>query len=376
MPIAVPRGRAFLSLAFATGLAFADAAFGDDLARCRLPEKGLRGDVGLGFPRNANRLPTTGELHLAVLFVDFPDAPAPRAPEIAFSLISPLSEAFFSRVSYGKLKLVLEPHLHWTRMSKPVADYQLHRGADFLTHRAYLQEAITLTPDADYSRVQGVIVITNPRVQAIDYGPAFTASPGFGVLAGGREILNGVTSGSDLMSWGWRWLPHELGHAMSLVDLASLKPEHSYWNSYVGDFSLMGNIAAPAREYFGWERWQLGWVEDSQVVCAGPASLEAALTPIERAGGNKIVVVPVTETRAVVVESRHPEGFDERLSGSGLLVYVVNTEIGTYDGAIRVAPHSPDEQHYVSSLLTDGRSVTVEGVTVTALDGDRLHIEH
>ena len=369
-------GRTVLSLAFTAWLAFGGAAFGDDLARCRLPEKGLRSDVGLGFPRNANRLPTTGELHLAVLFVDFPDAPASREPDIAFSLISPLSEAFFDRISYGKLKLVLEPHLHWTRMSKPVAEFRFHRGADFLTHRAYLQEAIALTPGVDYSRVQGVVVIANPAAQAIDYGPAFTASPGFGVLAGGREILNGVTSGSDLMVWGWRWLPHELGHAMSLIDLAGAAPENGHWHTYVGDFSMMGNIAGAAREYLGWERWQLGWVEDAQVICAGPASLEAALTPIERAGGSKIVVVPVAKTRAVVVESRHPEAFDERLSGSGLLVYVVNTEIGTHDGPIRVVPHSPDEQHYVSSLLTEGHSVTVEGVTVTALEGDRLHIEH
>jgi len=368
--------RAVLGLALAAYLAVGGAARGDDLAQCRLPDKRLRGDVGLGFPRNANRLPTTGELHLAVLFVDFPDAPAPRSPEMAFSLISPLSEAFFTRISYGKLKLVLEPHLKWTRMNKPVAEYQFHRGADFLTHRAYLQEAITLTPDVDYSGVQGVVVITNPAVQAIDYGPAFTASPGFGVLAGGREILNGVTSGSDLMIWGWAWLAHELGHTMSLIDLAGSVPETGRLHSYVGDFSMMGNIAGTGREYLGWERWQLGWLEDSQVVCAGPASLEAALEPIERAGGTKIVVVPVAQSRAVVIENRHAEGFDERLPGSGLLVYVVNTQIGTYDGAIRVAPHSPAEEHYVSSLLTEGRSVSVEGVTVTALIDGRLHIEH
>jgi len=365
-----------LTLALAASLAFGGAASGDDLAQCRLPEKRLRSDVGLGFPRNVNRLPTTGELHLAVLFADFPDAPAPRSPEIAFSLISPLSEAFFTRISYGKLRLVLEPHLHWTRMSKPVAEYQFHRGADFLTHRAYLQEAITLTPDVDYSRVQGVVVIANPAAQAIDYGPAFTASPGFGVLAGDREILNGLTSGSDLMVWGWAWLAHELGHAMSLIDLAGSAPANGHWHSYVGDFSMMGNIAGTGREYFGWERWQLGWIEDNQVVCAGPASLEAGLTPIERAGGSKLVVVPVAPARAVVIENRHAEGFDERLPGSGLLDYVVNTEIGTADGAIRVAPHSPDEEHYISSLLTEGRSVTVEGVTVTALDGNRLHVEH
>lgn len=356
-------------------LAWGGAALADDVAACRLPDQNLRSDVGLGFPRKRDRLPSLGEVHLTVLFVDFPDAPAAMTPEQALSLISPLAEAFFARNSYGKLKLVLDPCLHWTRMSKPSADFHFHRGADFLTHRVYLQEAITLTPQADFSRAQGVVVIANPAARAIDYGPAFTAAPGFGVLAGGREILNGATSGSDLTSWGWTWFNHEIGHALSLVDLAGPAPENGHWNTYVGDFSLMGSPAGIGRDYLGWERWQLGWLEDNQVICPTQAGFDAALTPIERPEGSKIVVVPVAETRAVVVENRQPEGFDERLPASGLLVYLVDTALGPHQGAIRVVPHSPDEDHYFTSLLKEGRSVAVEGVTVTALGDGRVHVE-
>lgn len=363
-----------LCLVLATCLAWSGEAPADELAGCRLPEKGLRSDVGLGFPRNTNRLPSVGEVHLTVLFADFPDLPATMTPEQALALISPHAETFFTVTSYGKLKLVLDPYLHWTRMSKPSADFGFHRGSGFDVHRAYLQEAIDLTPEADYSRAQGVVVIANPAVKAIDYGPAFTASPGFGVQAGGREILNGATSGSDLTYWGWVWFNHEIGHALSLIDLAGPAPENGHWNTYVGDFSVMGNVSGIGREYLGWERWQLGWLDDSQVICAGAADLEAALTPIEEPRGAKIVVVPLGETRAVIVESRHAEWFDRQLPRSGLLVYVVDTAIGTHDGAIRIVPHSPNEDHYLSSLLTEGRSVEIEGVTVTALGDDRLHV--
>ena len=372
MPLSASRFLLALLACLAWG---ASAAPADELARCRLPEKSKHTDIGLGFPRKANRLPTIGEIHLTVLFVDFPDVPAAMSPEQAFSIISPLAEAFYARNSYGKLKLVLDPHPHWTRMSKGSADYRFHRGADFLTHRAYLQEAITLTPEADFSRADGVLAIANPAVRAIDYGPAFTAPPGFGVLAGGREILNGATSGGDLMSWGWTWFDHEIGHAMGLPDLAGPAPENGDWNTYVGDFSLMGSPSGAGRDYLGWERWLLKWIEDSQVICAGEASLNAALSPIEEAGGSKIVVAPVGESRAVVVESRRAEWFDERLPGPGLLVYLVDTALNSHQGAVRIAPHSADETHYFSALLTEGRSIEVEGVKVTALGGDRLHLE-
>jgi M6 family metalloprotease-like protein len=36
---------------------------------------------------------------------------------------------------------------------------------------------------------------------------------------------------------------------------------------FTGEWSLTGNINAASREYFGWERWLLGWLSDSQVNC-------------------------------------------------------------------------------------------------------------
>ncbi len=368
--------RAALFLALAACLAgWTGSALAEDLARCRLPEKGLRSDVGLGFPRNKNRLPSVGEVHLTVLFVDFPDMPARMTPEQALALISPDAERFLAVNSYGRLKMVLDPNPHWTRMSKASGDFGFHRGASFETHRAYLQEAIDLTPEADYSKADGVLVIANPAVKTIDYGPAFTANPGYGVHAGGREILNGATSGSDLTGWGWLWFDHEIGHAFSLLDLAGPSPVNGRWNTYVGDFSVMGNIAGAGHEYLGWERWQLGWLDDDQVICAGPASLDATLTPIEEQGGAKMVVVPLGETRAIVVESRHAERYDQQLSRSGLLAYVVDTAIGTHEGPIRILPHSPSDEHYQPALLTDGGSIEDEGVKITSLGGDRLHVE-
>jgi M6 family metalloprotease-like protein len=351
----------------------------DALAACRLPEMQLRSDVGLGFPRNASRLKTLGELRFRVLFVDFSDAPATLSPQQLLSIISPRAEQFFSAVSYGKLKVVLDPSPRWVRMAKPVADYRFSRGATFAAHHAYLQEAINRAgAGVDYARSDAILVIANPAAAAIDWGPAFTAAPGAGVEAGGRAFLNGATSGSDLPLLGWGWFVHEIGHAMSLVDLAGPLPSNQLWHTYVGQFSAMGEPQGLAPGYLGWERWQLGWLDDQQVACSATARASVQLSPLERVGGVKLAMAPTGPHTAVAVESRRAEGEDSAMPRSGVLVYTIDTALTSHDGAIRVQPADDRDERHWQSLLSLGQSIHTGKVviTVTASDahGDTVEI--
>ena len=88
------------------------------------------------------------------------------------------------------------------------------------------------------------------------------------------------------------------------------------------------------------------------------------------------MVVPLTETTALVVESRRILGYDSHLSKEGALVYKVDTSVPTGEGPIVVGSISkpPDD----SALLGpgevwnwDGYSVTVKEVTP---EGDFVEI--
>ncbi|RFP13854.1 hypothetical protein D0T23_15780 [Duganella sp. BJB475] len=345
-------------------------ATADPLASCRLPEMHLRSDVGLGFPRNPLRLKTTGQLRFRVLFVDFSDVPATVAPREVLSIISPRAEQYFKAVSYGKLDVTLAADERWIRMRKPSADYHFGRDASFEYHRAYLQEAIDLAgPSVDYTGSDAILVIANPATQAINWGPTFTASPGQGVQAGGREFLNGATSGSDLPTLGWTWFAHEIGHAMSLVDLAGPRPPKQLWHTYVGEFSAMGNPTGRAPEHLSWERWQLGWLDDAQVICTDAAST-VTLTPVERAGGAKLALVPTGPNTALAMESRRAEGYDSKLPRTGLLVYTVDTRLTSHDGAVRVQPPDENDEQHFQTLLAVGQTVTTGELSVTLLASD------
>jgi hypothetical protein len=69
--------------------------------------------------------------------------------------------------------------------------------------------------------------------------------------------------------------------------------------------------------------------------------VQVTLTPLETAGGLKMVVAPLDANRALVLESRQPLGNDTRLCDKGVLVYTVDGTITFSGSPIRVLPAHP-----------------------------------
>lgn len=331
---------------------------------CRLPEVYVRGDVGIGFPRISDRAPSTGTVKVNVIFVDFVDVEAQDTPQEVLKLISPSTENYFKTVSYGQLNLEFVPKFQWFRMSKPATEY-VNAVIDFYDMRSYVREALELAdPVVDFSNTDAFVILAPPQMEAISGGAAFTAIPPSGLLFDGTMLNNGAVSGRYLDSWSGFWFVHEFGHAMGLNDLYSYTGEGSDIHRYVGNFSSMGYPSGIAPEYFGWERWLLGWIDDSQVICSltNPSGT-ISLTPVEKEGGNKIAVFPVDETSAVVVEERAAVGYDSQIPKAGLLVYFVNTSIASGEGSIRILPIN-SESSKLYSILRVGQSLSYRGITI------------
>lgn len=327
----------------------------------KLPEAANRGDVGLGFPRYAARMASTGHMQAAVLFVDFSDAPAQESPEQMYARIRD-GGRFYQTVSYGRLHLSLIPYLKWLRMPEPSTAYSDIR-LTFEAHRAYIEEAIRLAdPDVDFSRVQAVYVMAPLAIKALPNGPAFAASRDYAILADGNSICNGMTSGADLKIWGSLWLNHEGSHTLGLADLYAFQ---GATHRFVGDFSVMGTILGKAPEMFAYERWLLGWLDDDQIVVQTALDKTTTLSAIENRGSIKAVMVRTGRTSAILVECRRPLGYDHALPKPGALVYVVDTSIVSGSGPIRVVPHTEPLCH--DSPLALNESVTVGKVTITVM---------
>ena len=350
----------------------------DLLADCKLPVADGRGDVSIGgWPRIDERLKSTGGVIATVVMVDFPDAPASMTPTDAFARISPSADVF-NEMSYGKLSYTFKPQLKWYRMSKKSTDY-VAGGWTFIKHREYITEAAKLADvDIDFSKTDSLIILANPDSTGIgNSGPAFAAIRKNGITLDGKYISNGATSAYDLNNWKSIWLNHEVTHTLGLVDLyasTQSNPANRYDGfRYTGEFSYMGfsSYESNAPSLFAFERWNLGWINDSQIKCLKDAKSTELISPVQTSGGVKAVVIPISRTKAVVIESRRAIGIDKNIAKSGALVYVVDSSIQSGQGPVRIFPSDvSSDPRYLKAPRALGESVTTEGVTIKVTKSD------
>lgn len=354
------------------------------LTNCKLPVADANTQIALGFPRHDYRLKSEGTVVATVIMVDFPDAQATKTPEKAFELISGASDTF-TEMSYGRMNFTFNTTYHWYRMAKNSAEYEPMMYT-YDGHKSYIEEAIKLAnDDVDFSKTDVLVILANPDAVSLgNRGPAFTTSVGGGVVADGKELVNVVTSAYDLNNWGSIWLNHEVTHTLGMVDLYAY--EKSDWYDsirFTGEYSYMGfnSFKSNSPGLTAWERWLIGWIDDDQMTCANPyrdGRLEKKISPIATAGGTKAVVVPVSATKAVVIESRRADGIDAKIHKTGALVYTVDTTLSSGTGVIKVYPQDSGDPSFLNSTRAKSELVRVEGLIVEVLkaedDGDTVRV--
>lgn len=350
-------------------------------SNCKLPAADGYVSVSIGgFPRASYRLKAIGTVTATVIMVDFSDAVATKTPDQAYAMISGATDTF-TEMSYGRFTYTLNPVKKWYRMSKASSEYKFNVGS---SHLDYIKEAVALADaDVDFSTTDAVVVIANPDSKTVGSydtrGPAWIGFPGGGITVDGKEIVNGITSAYDLNTWGSIWLNHETTHTLGLVDLYAYESDSTKALDsvrFTGGYSYMGinSFKSNSPGLFAWERWVLGWLDDSQVSCVNPYSsgvVTGRLTPVESSGGIKALVIPAGDTKAVVVELRAASGLDKNIQKAGVLTYVVDSSMQTGKGPIKVYPSNTDsDPYFLQSTRTVNEYVDVENlrIDVTGLD--------
>ena len=144
---------------------------------------------------------------------------------------------------------------------------------------------------------------------------------------------------------------------------------------------IMGNEGGITRELSGWLRFVAGWIPNEKIFCKTKDNLKQTnltLVPLSsEKDGVKMAVIPVSDTKAIVIESRRSSKFSCKnpIIGDGVLVY-------TYDGNFThgeefLKPIFPSERPVLRStcltpssadlLLHEGDGVTINGVSIEVL---------
>ena len=356
------------------------------------------GDMNsIGFPMTPNRLPSTGAHRQLIIAVDFPDAPFKgdtKAFLEKFTTPSLVSE-FFDFNSYGKVKVDFDVYPEIVRLPEPSVNYggdksktvlKNNTWSNDLIHRAAL---LILDQKIDLSKYSALAtVVTGGETLSLAGGYASPVSPGF------FRFKNGSFNHASLLGAGWmatatdpnagalswRVLAHEIGHLFGFIDLYMYNGE-IYKQSTPGPFDLMAHATTWAPTLTAWNRWLMNWVTDSQVVCLdiNSPNIEKEITALNTAGGLKAVVVRLSNSKVLVIESRKSDKFDSIDGNEGLLVYTVDLTVKSGEGAVRVIPELnemnsiPEDRsindilRFISATIKPGEFVSYQGLLIENL---------
>ncbi|MER6124547.1 M6 family metalloprotease domain-containing protein [Streptomyces sp. NPDC001795] len=401
----------------ATSLVTGPALAGSLVAPCELTRSEAHHSEGVDT-WNAGYTRPTHPLDAVLVFLSFPDAAPTTTPAELTADYFPATSRYFERASYGRFTVHPHPVTHWIRMPHPSTAYAIQRDWNTERRSAYLRDALAAADnDVDFSRYDIVYFVADPNAPGVDSDATKVVNLDTPLRADGKDIRRVVTvfekHPPDRLV-----LAHETGHVFDLPDLYHRPVDgKGDWDTYVGDWDLMGSQFGLAPDLFAWHKWKLGWLDDSQVLCvrgtarltleslgggptgvpqvpvnastgsgtgaagtAGPQVLGPGVQAFGSGRGTKLAVVRTGPDSALAIEARGAVGNDAAVCSQGVLVYRVRSETESGGGPIEVVdahPHTsacPDNSVYpalADAPVSVGESFTVPGTGVRVEVEDR-----
>jgi M6 family metalloprotease-like protein len=363
-----------------------------NIETCKIVEKNKnRISVGpsmlpTGFPRHTIAQ-KTGTVKWALIPLDFSDLNGEANFRSRVDEQMKLTSEWFDTVSEGKYKVEWVVADKWVRLPGKTSDYEISQSVNLNNAangpKLFKDAMVAADPSFNFTGVQTVNFIL-PKGQSFIQ----ESSQGF---PWDEAVKNLVTNEGSVSSFSipgkmfdsdnrqyWSYFAHEFGHAMAIPHVGSSREP----NPFLG-LDIMGNQDGESKELSGWLRFVAGWLDDEKVYCQELSTLkntEVTLVPLSGSGtGVKMVVVPISETKAVVIESRRETKFSCMMPSkrNGVLVYTYDATlmhgenflkpVTPLDRAIEYSSNCP-VVGYPNPILYKGQKISVEGITIEVID--------
>ena len=353
-----------------------DAALFSNLDKCKI----IDGDpqttnMTAGFPIPDGRIDLIKGAKMQIIGVDFPDKiGGTKSPKELNQNLTSSVEKFWTAQSTNPVKFEWNWSVDWVRMPNSINSYSL--GGSFFQGKfnpdAYFnfaKEIISKTDsNIDFTGVNFLFIVFPSGIKNEEIGTFLVHTQGTYSTREGN-IFNLIMAGGDYNSANT--YIHEFGHALGLTDIrdtldvGNQKSDGMYYD-------IMNNSTYP--ELLVWHRYLLGFLENSQIHCISSTDTSTHwLVPVASASKQvKGIIIPLSSTEAVIVESRRAIGFDTALSSRsdlvGAVVYTLDSRIPYRRTPVKVA-----------QVLKINDSVNVSGYKITVVEsgefGDVVKVE-
>jgi hypothetical protein len=303
-----------------------------------------------GFPAPEARMPNKGEVSIAIVPIDFPDALGTSNPMDLIRKDLETIDIWNEFFTDGNVKYNWVVSDEWLTMPKESKYYvwdksYISDGEIFKMSEKQLQsnedQATQVFTEAekvmDLSDVEYAWIFSNPEAKLVDWGPGPTSS--------GTQTIKTATSTYllDYFPIGtylfgnipeyshqrplWTSMLHEMGHAHGIAG-------HAPGNEWTFDYMTAGGTLN------AWNGWIMGWIGDEDFVCidgteSGTQKIILDSVDLHR-GGTIAAVIRLSNHEVLIVESRRkgPFSIDFNPDYSALMAYYVNTkrEADRFDG--------------------------------------------
>ncbi|MDG4858414.1 M6 family metalloprotease domain-containing protein [Streptomyces sp. T-3] len=318
---------------------------------CALERTSAHHSEGLDSWNNSYPKPVQ-KLDAVMVFLSFPDAIPLNTPEELTADYFPTTSRFFERASYGRFQLRPHPQREWIEMPHDSMSYEIERDWDAGRRTAYLRDAMRVSDaSVDFSKYDIVYFVADPDAPGVDSDATKVVNFDKPLRADGVDVRRIVTV-FEQHPPDRNVLAHETGHVFDLPDLYHRPSDgKGDWDTYVGDWDVMGSQFGLAPDLFGWHKWKLGWLDEPQVHCVqGKGDTLVTLEPLAgkvppgQSGGTRLAVVRTGRGSAIAIEARGSAGNDRATCTEGVLIYRVRNETASGGGPLEVVDAHPNSE--------------------------------
>ena len=347
-----------------------------NLEPCRIAD----GDPALsnmtaGFPIPFGRIDLAKGARITVLGVDFADKlGGTSSPKATSESKTSAVEKFWKAQSTVPVSFDWNWNSDWLHLPGSIKSYGL--GGSFFEGKfnptqyfGFVRNIITLAdPFTDFSGTNFLFITFPPGITNDEIGTFLVHTQG-SYSTGEGTIFNLIVAGGDYANADT--YIHEFGHALGLTDIRDTQDVGNQKSDGMY-YDIMNNPRYP--ELLVWHRFLLGFLEDQQIHCITSQEPSAHLLEPVAANtrGVKGLIIPISNTEAIVVESRRSIGYDTALSGrndlQGVVVYTLDTKIPYRRSTVRV-----------EKILKNNEGITLGGFNISVIEtgstGDVVKIE-
>lgn len=376
---------------------------GVDVSACKIVRSSAQqNNTWKGFPAagqeaqfNIKRHPSPTTV-MQIVPIYSSDAPkGTKSPAEDYKFYFDFITKYFNYINDGLGTFVLRVPDHYYYFPTSIGAFGVSHGKDGPSGDAFINAAVAaIDSDVDFNKVDYTLVVV----------PAGTPSgiigqQGFGRAASNEGYITNVSvaqpatlsgennSVTPEMSSPTMWL-HEFYHpGLNLGDNHAGDSLNYDAERGMGDWGLMSRNNG---DLLVWQKWLLGFTQDSQVRCLSTTSAVATTHWLAPSGvktaHDKMLVIRVNSSKALVVESIRAKGLDYRFEKErlGALVYEVDASDTRHDYGYTVM--YPDKRRpkplrpaMYDATLKIGESLTYEGLKISNVEwgdfGDVIKVE-